>query len=1342
MEDFTVGVTATDNCNLPADLIITQVPEPGTVMTGHGAVTNVTVSVSDGNSNVSTCDFLLTTLDSTPPSIDPMSCPSDTTVSLSASCDYELADFTGAVTITDNCADVTSLSVTQNPVPGTILYGHGTIQTVTITVDDGFGNETICEFDVTIEDSTPPTITSCPSNDNVSANSSCEYTVGDYTGLITVSDNCGDASTVTITQLPADGSVINGTTTVVLTATDQNGVAETCSFDIIIDDSTDPVIDDTSCPDDLSVSLDDNCEYAILDYTSVLTVTDNCSSDAGITVTQSPLPGTLLTHHNDSELITLTAQDANGNSAECTFTITAADDIDPEIICPANIQVNTPEGMSNVVVTYTEPVGTDNCSGATTAQTDTTMLTSGSPFPVGTTTLEYTVTDAAGNAITCSFNVTVIDNNGPVIDCPDSAFEFDAPPGDCDSGTPVSLPIPNATDNTGIASLINDYTGSGDASAVYPLGQTLVTWTATDLSGNDTTCVYVVVINDITNPEELVCPNDTVIDATADECGIDSSLVQLTPPTATDACSPIVISNDAPAYYPVGETTVTWVIADTSGNSLNCIQLVTIEDSQAPELVTCQDDITVNAEDGLCGAAVTYSMPTSTDNCGPTTCALQQGLASGSLFPVGTTTVEIECTDQYGNETVCSFDVTVVDTQLPVVDWANDVSYEQVSGTCNSVVTFTLPTASDNCPGATITQTTGSLTSGDTFAPGITTICYTAVDQSGNETELCFDVEITDIEEPVLTSCPEDVMQITDAGLCAAAVIMEQPVAIDNCGNVNFSNSFNGTADASDTYPIGETIVFWTISDDAGNSISSCEVIVTVTDEEAPQIVCPADATVIANAESCEATVTVPLASASDNCTVDSIWNSHNNTADASGTYPLGDTEIVWYAVDVEGNVDSCAMTVTVDTPYAPIISCTNDTIVNSSITQCGADLVLESVVATLPCSIVSIENDVNNTDDASGFYEVGTTIVQWTVTDISGFESTCTHSVTVIDNIDPEISCPADQTVNNSPGMCGAVVSYDAPMVSDNCEIASLQLVSGLASGSEFPIGDTFIEYEVVDASDNSNSCSYTISVIDIEAPVILCPEDVVSLDSLVSFDYPIATDNCYAEMILTSPIDSGEVFPHGNSEVCFQASDAFGNTDECCFNVLVNQPPVAINDSLLVFESDAVYTIDLLDNDFDPDGDSIFVVSYDPGVGQVVVDSDGDLIYDIPDNFCGVDSVLYIISDIYGGLDTAWAFIEVECNPVVFVPEGFSPNGDGVNDQLVILGLRLYPKNELSVFNRWGHEVYRQESYNNDWNGRSQSSLTLGTNNPLPRGTYYYVLDLGNGSLPMRGFLYINDF
>jgi len=80
-------------------------------------------------------------------------------------------------------------------------------------------------------------------------------------------------------------------------------------------------------------------------------------------------------------------------------------------------------------------------------------------------------------------------------------------------------------------------------------------------------------------------------------------------------------------------------------------------------------------------------------------------------------------------------------------------------------------------------------------------------------------------------------------------------------------------------------------------------------------------------------------------------------------------------------------------------------------------------------------------------------------------------------------------------------------------------------------------------------------------------------------------------------------------------------------------------------------------------------------------------------------------------------------------FVPEGFSPNGDGINDVFFIRGIDAYPANNFTIFNRWGDKVFEASPYQNTWSGKAQKGITVG-GDELPVGIYFYVLDLGDNS------------
>lgn len=112
-------------------------------------------------------------------------------------------------------------------------------------------------------------------------------------------------------------------------------------------------------------------------------------------------------------------------------------------------------------------------------------------------------------------------------------------------------------------------------------------------------------------------------------------------------------------------------------------------------------------------------------------------------------------------------------------------------------------------------------------------------------------------------------------------------------------------------------------------------------------------------------------------------------------------------------------------------------------------------------------------------------------------------------------------------------------------------------------------------------------------------------------------------------------------------------------------------------------------------------------------------------------------------GGCPKVTATTEVEIDktiPPIFIPGGFSPNGDGANDYFVILNIDQYPHNKITICNRWGNKVYEASPYANQWDGRSYFGLKLGSESNLPVGVYFYVLDLGDGYGVRKGSVFLN--
>ncbi|MDO8999643.1 MAG: ice-binding family protein [Bacteroidota bacterium] len=116
-------------------------------------------------------------------------------------------------------------------------------------------------------------------------------------------------------------------------------------------------------------------------------------------------------------------------------------------------------------------------------------------------------------------------------------------------------------------------------------------------------------------------------------------------------------------------------------------------------------------------------------------------------------------------------------------------------------------------------------------------------------------------------------------------------------------------------------------------------------------------------------------------------------------------------------------------------------------------------------------------------------------------------------------------------------------------------------------------------------------------------------------------------------------------------------------------------------------------------------------------------------------------IVSNNGCASSTATILVNVSPCPIIdfFIPEGFSPNGDGINDVFFIRGIDIYPNNNFQIFNRWGDKVFEASPYQNTWSGKAQKGLRVG-GDELPVGIYFYVLDLGDNSKTLKGTIYLN--
>ncbi len=497
-----------------------------------------------------------------------ITCPATQNVFFDSQCRFTLPDYTSMATVTDVCDP--SPTLTQSPAIGTFIFGN---TSVTITATDASGNSSNCSFNVNPTDNTPPSIT-CPGTQNDFFDGNCQFSLPDYSTMATTSDNC--ATTVSVSQSPAVGTLVSANTTITLIADDGNGNVAVCTFNLTLSDTISPSV---TCPGNQTVSFDANCEYSMADFTSMASATDNCG---GVTLTQSPTSGTTIT---STTTVTITAEDASGNTSTCNFDVTPEDNTEPSITCPGNQTGFLNSSCENALPDFASLTSaTDNC--------DPNPSISQSPA-VGSTyqgTTPFSVTmyaqDVSGNIDSCTFTFTPQDTISPSITCP----------GNISSCNPVvSFALPSASDNCGTA-LVTQTTGLPSGSN-FPVGITTNTFQATDLSGNTKTCSFDVEIYDI--PDVTVTGTDPLCAGDANGSA-DATVIGGTPNYFYDW------SNGASTEDLSGVSAGTYTIVVTDDNGCKDSTTVTLTDPPGVEVSGSVTNVSCFGQsDGAIDAAAT-----------------------------------------------------------------------------------------------------------------------------------------------------------------------------------------------------------------------------------------------------------------------------------------------------------------------------------------------------------------------------------------------------------------------------------------------------------------------------------------------------------------------------------------------------------------------------------------------------------------------------------------------------------------------------------------------------------------------------------------------------------------
>jgi hypothetical protein len=425
------------------------------------------------------------------------------------------------------------------------------------------------------------------------------------------------------------------------------------------------------------------------------TAVDAISGPAAVTAT--PASGTTFALGLTSVL--LSATDAAGNTATKSILVNVVDTTAPALSLPGSLTAEA-TGPAGAAVSFSASA-TDVVSGSVAVSLS---PASGSTFTLGTTTVNATTSDAALNTATGSFTVTVRDTTAPVLVLPaNQVLEATSAAG------ATATFVANATDVVGVASL----TYSHASGSTFALGTTTVVVTAADAAGNSTSGLFTVSVRDTTAPVIAAVAN-VVAEATS-AAGATVAFSA----SASDIVSGAVAVGASPASgstFAIGTTSVTLSAIDAAGNTATRTFTVTVRDTTAPVLALPANQVLEATS--AAGATATFAA-SATDAVGVT--SLTSSAASGSTFPIGTTTVTFTAIDAAGNTTWGSFTITVRDTTAPTITSLSTnaptlwpPNHKMVAVTLNSTVNDAVGVDSSRIVSATSNEPDDGLGDGDT----------------------------------------------------------------------------------------------------------------------------------------------------------------------------------------------------------------------------------------------------------------------------------------------------------------------------------------------------------------------------------------------------------------------------------------------------------------------------------------------------------------------------------------------------------------------------------------------------------------------------------------------------
>jgi uncharacterized repeat protein (TIGR01451 family) len=796
-------ITASDNCDIDVEVTFSEVRTDGDCADSY-TLTRIWTAV-DNCENETVHVQVITVVDTTKPVWD-QTMPADVTVECDA-----VPEVPEVITASDNCDIDVEVTFSEVRTDGDCADSY--TLTRTWTAVDNCENETVHVQVITVVDTTKPVWDqTMPADVTVECDA-----VPEVPEVITASDNCDIDVEVTFSEVRTDGDCADSyTLTRTWTAVD-NCENETVHVQVItVVDTTKPVWDQTM-PADVTVEC-----YAVPEVPEVITASDNCDIDVEVTFSEVRTDGDCADSYTLTR--TWTAVDNCENETVHVQVITVVDTTKPvwDQTMPADVTVEC-DAVPEVPEVIT---ASDNCD-IDVEVTFSEVRTDGDCADSYTLTRTWTAVDNCENETVHVQVITVVDTTKPVWDQTmpaDVTVECDA--------VPEVPEVITASDNCDIDVEVtfSEVRTDGDCADSYTLTRT---WTAVDNCENETVHVQVITVVDTTKPVwDQTMPADVTV-----ECDAVPEVPEVI--TASDNCdidvevtfSEVRTDGDCADSYTL---TRTWTAVDNCENETVHVQVITVVDTTKPVWdQTMPADVTVECD----AVPEVPEVITASDNCDiDVEVTFSEVRTDGDCADSYTLTRTWTAVDNCENETVHVQVITVVDTTAPV--WNEEAGELDRNLSCDdadglAAALALAPTATDNCS----EEVSIALVSEETV-PGECAGDYTIVrkwvatdDCENVSAEFVQTITVTDTKAPVI-ECPADpqirIIPGDEEFYTAAEGEFDLLSAVDNCGTVTLVNNLNGLSSLDGyEFPLGETLVVWTATDDCGNA-ASCEFTVIV----------------------------------------------------------------------------------------------------------------------------------------------------------------------------------------------------------------------------------------------------------------------------------------------------------------------------------------------------------------------------------------------------------------------------------------------------------------------------------------------------------------------------------